>query len=144
MRAWGDLFEDLAHQLEALRLDALGQADQALPRNNSACGASTLRNALDGRATNTSSLACKGGQQVIDRFHPVVQANALEVARVFTIDTHGLGLGRVAHPLAHRHTVFRQQVRHGGAEAAAAQNCNRLLFSHIQSVKSHKVATGAL
>ncbi|MNJ76458.1 hypothetical protein D3C77_737420 [compost metagenome] len=65
-----------------------------------------------------------------------MQADALEVARILAIDAHRLGLRRVAHPLAHRHTVFRQQVRHGGAEAAAAQNRNRLLFSHIQSIKA--------
>jgi len=49
---------------------------------------------------------------------------------------HRLGLCRIAHPLAHWHTVLCQQVGHGRAEAAAAQNCNRLLISHIQSVNT--------
>jgi hypothetical protein len=40
--------------------------------------------------------------------------------------------------LPNRVTVFRQQVRHGGAEAAASKNCDGLLFSHIQSIKPKK------
>ncbi|MNP62318.1 hypothetical protein D3C76_1575850 [compost metagenome] len=78
----------------------------------------------------------QGSQQVVDWLDAVLQANAFEVARVLAIDAHGLGLVRIAHPLAYRVAVFRQQVRHGGAEAAASQHRNRLLFSHIQSVKA--------
>ncbi|MNN26283.1 hypothetical protein D3C81_1397840 [compost metagenome] len=79
----------------------------------------------------------EGRQQIVDRLDPGMQLDALEVARVLAVGTHGFGLLGVAHPLPHPNAVFRQQIRHGGAETPASQNCNRLLFSHIQSVKTN-------
>ncbi|MNH02552.1 hypothetical protein D3C76_766890 [compost metagenome] len=119
-----------------MRFDALGQADQALAAQQLGMRGQHAAQGTRWQGDENQLAGLQGGQQVADRLDAVVQADALEVARILAIDAHGLGLFRVAHPLAHRHTVFCQQVRHGGAEAAASQNCNRLLFSHIQSVKA--------
>ncbi|MNP07259.1 hypothetical protein D3C76_992770 [compost metagenome] len=132
----GDLFKDLAHQLEALRLDALGQADQAFAAQQLGMGRQHAAQGARWQGNEDQVAGLQRGQQVVDRLDAVQQADALEVARILAVDAHGLGLFRVTHPLAHRHAVFRQQVSHGSAEASAAQNCNRLLFSHIQSVKA--------
>ncbi|MCY1449838.1 hypothetical protein D9M71_666060 [compost metagenome] len=77
-------------------------------------------------------------QKIGDRLHFGMHLDALEVARVFTAGAHRLGLFGVAHPLPYAKAVFGQQVRHGGTETPPSQNCNRLLFSHIQSIKTIK------
>ena len=135
-----DLLEDLAHQLEALRLDALGQADQALATQQLGMGCQHATQGAGGQRDENQVAGLQSGQQVVDRLHPILQTNAFEIAWVLAIDAHGLGLLGVTHPLPYRHAVLGQQVRHGGAEAAASQNCNRLLFSHIQSVKANKLS----
>ncbi|MNY49478.1 hypothetical protein D3C86_1849090 [compost metagenome] len=80
----------------------------------------------------------KGRQQVGHRLHTGMHLDALEIARVLAPGAHRLGLIGIAHPLPHAHAVFCQQVRHGGTETTPSQNCNRPLFSHIQSIKTNK------
>ena len=47
---------------------------------------------------------------------------------------NGFSLHGVAHPVQNAVPILRQQIRDGGAEAAATQYCDRLLLSHDQSV----------
>ncbi|MNT65774.1 hypothetical protein D3C72_2037810 [compost metagenome] len=63
--------------------------------------------------------------------------HAFKITWVFPVAAHGFCLLGIAHPLPYANAVFRQQVRHGSAETPTSQNCNRLLFSHIQSVKTN-------
>ncbi|MNP21740.1 hypothetical protein D3C76_1143720 [compost metagenome] len=91
-----------------------------------------------GRQSDEDQLTVlQGRQQVIDRINARVNFHPFEVTRVFPVAAHGLGLFGVAHPLPYADAVFRQQIRHGGAETPASKHCNRLLFSHIRSVKTN-------
>ena len=132
-RVGGDLFENLAHQLEGLGLDALGGADQHLARQ-------LRRHRLQGIAQGVGR-QCDQHQlgllqhaaQVTGRLDTAMQLDALQIARVLAALTHLLGLLGITHPLQDALAVLRQQVGQGGAEAAAAEYGNGLELCHRSS-----------
>ncbi|MNS71324.1 hypothetical protein D3C72_1046910 [compost metagenome] len=130
----GHLFENLAHQLEALRLDALGGADQELAGQLPGHRLQHLAQGAGGHGDEDQLAIGEDGGQVGVRLDPGENLHALEITGVLTQGTDRLGLLRVAHPVAHALAVLGQQVGDGGAEAAAAEHRDGLLFSHNGSM----------
>ena len=133
-RIRGDFFEDFAHQLEGVRLNAFGQAHQHLAGQKVSMRRQHRTQGAGGQGDENQLAAVQCGQQVRDRLNRRVNLDAFEVPWVLAVDTDRLGLSRVAHPLPDRITVLCQQIRHSSTEAAASKNRNRLLLSHNQSI----------
>ena len=132
-RLRGDLFENLAHQLEALGLDALGGADQHLVRQLPGHGLQGVaQGARRQRHQHQLGLLQHAGQ-IAGRLDSGVQLHALQVARVLATLAHLLGLFRVTHPLQDTLAVLCQQIGQGGTEAAATQDGNGLKLCHMSS-----------
>ena len=129
----GDLFKDFAHQFKTVGFDALGQADQHFAAQPLGVGRQHAAQRAGRQRHKAQLAALQRGLQVGDRLDTRVNFDAFEVARVFSIEAHRLGLLGVAHPLVHTMTVFCQQVGHGGAKTTASQDRNSVLFSHMQS-----------
>ncbi|CAI8787601.1 hypothetical protein EMIT0324P_10716 [Pseudomonas chlororaphis] len=136
-RLRGDLFEDFAHQLEGLRLDALGQADQQLAGEQLRMGRQHRAQGAGGQGDKTQVTVVQGGQQIGHRLHRRMNLDAFEVTRIFAMNANGLRLLRVTHPLPHPMAVLGQQIGHGGTKASASQDRDRALFSHMQSVNPY-------
>ncbi|MNL03899.1 hypothetical protein D3C87_1244480 [compost metagenome] len=137
-RLRGDLFEDLAHQLEGVGFDAFGQAHQQLAAQTFGMRRQH-RAQCAGRQRNEAQVAgFQSGLQVGDCFHGRQNLDAFEVARVFPIDPDGLGLLGVTHPQPNLMPVLGQQISHGGTKTSASQDRNRALFSHMQSVNPYQ------
>ncbi len=125
-----DLFEDLTHELEALRFDTLGQAHQHL-----AIQARDMRRQHRAQGTRWQGdedqfAGVEHRRQVGDRLDFRTNLDALEVAGVFTIDANGLSLLRIAHPLTNLMAVLGQQIGNGRTEAATAKHRDGLLCGH--------------
>ncbi|MNP28192.1 hypothetical protein D3C76_1211440 [compost metagenome] len=128
---WRDLFENLAHQLEGVGFDALGQAHQHFAAESISMRGQHRAQRAGGQRDKTQVARIQGGQQVSDRRDTGQDLDAFEVTRVLAIDPDGLGLFGVTHPLQDLMTIFGQQVSHGGTKTSASQNRDRALLSHM-------------
>ncbi|MCY1287224.1 hypothetical protein D9M70_362120 [compost metagenome] len=130
----GDLLENLAHQQEALGLDAFGQADQQFAGQLRGMGLQGRPQGA-GRQRDEDQLAARQGRrQVGQRLDAGVNLHPLQVARVLAGRADRLGLCGVAHPEVHPVAVLRQQIGDRRAETAAPEDGDGLLFSHKKSV----------
>ncbi len=143
-RLRGDLFENLAHQLEGLRFDAFGQADQHLAAQALGVGGEYRAQGAGWQRDKAQIAGIESGLQVGDSGHPRENLDAFEVTRVFAVDPDGLGLLGVTHPLKDLMAVLGQQIGHGGTKTSASQDRNRALFSHMQSVNPYQWRCRAL
>ena len=127
-------FEYLTHQLEAVGLNALGQAHQQLACQAGGQGLQHIAQGAGWQRDKNQLALRQGGGQIGDRMDAWVNLDAFQVTRVFPLAAHRLGLGGVAHPLVDLLAIFGQQVGDCRAETTAAKHGNGLLFSHNLSL----------
>ena len=132
-----DLLENLAHQHEAVRLDAFGGTDQHLAaelrRERLQCLAQRA-----GRQRNEDQLAgIEGRRQIGGRLDLRKDLDAFQIARVLSQRPDAFGLLRIAHPEQDVVTILGQQIGDRGTETAAAEYRDGLLSCHVESVVGH-------
>ena len=115
-----DFREDLAHQHEGMRLDALGGADEETPFQLLGDGCQGLAQRARRQRHQDQLAALDGALQVTGGLDRSMHLDTLQIARILALAANGLGLLRIAHPQAHRQPVLGDQIGQGGTEAAAA------------------------
>lgn len=132
-----NLLENLAHQRETVRLDALGGADQHLAAQLRGERLQRLAQGAGGQRDENQLASLEGRRQIRGRLHLRQNLDALQVPRVLPLRTDALGLLCVAHPEQDVMPVLGQQVGDRGTETAAAEYRDGLLLCHVVSVMSH-------
>lgn len=118
-RLRSNFLEDFTHQHEGVRLNAFGQAHQELATQSLGMGRQYRTQGAGRQCDETQFTIVEGGLQISDRLHGRMHLDTLEVAWILAVDSNGLGLLGITHPLAHCMTVFSQQVCHGGTKTPA-------------------------